>query len=214
MPQLDDIHVEALLEAGYMVMLVAVALGLEYMAAIAHRRSGQVETAGFRYHAALDTWECPTGEHLLLVGVLEDDRRLARYRARPAACNRCPLKSECTDSDTGRELERELDDWPRSEITRFYRGLALTVVVLAAFIGSVGLIRNHDPGELVVTWRWTGAGRPGWPGNDPQWTGPALRSWRRPPPSPVALGRQRDLEVTARIVSPLAALVDGRPNHL
>jgi hypothetical protein len=150
MPQLEDIRVEALLEAGYLVVLVAVALALEHMARIAHRRSEQVETAGFQYHAALDTWECPTGEHLLLVGVINHERRVARYRARPAACNRCPLKSECTDSDTGRVLERALDDWPRSEITRFYRGLALTLVVLAAFIDSVGLIRNHDPAELVV----------------------------------------------------------------
>jgi hypothetical protein len=150
MPQLEDVRVEALLEAGYIVVLVAVAVALEHMARIAHRRSEQFETAGFQYHAALDAWECPTGEHLLLVGVLNDDRRVARYRARPAACNRCPLKGECTDSDTGRELERELEDWPRSEIMRFYRGLALTLVVLAAFIGSVGLVRNHGPVELVV----------------------------------------------------------------
>ncbi len=150
MLHLEDVRVEALLEAGYIVVLVAVALALEQMARIAHRRSEQVETAGFHYHAALDTWECPTGEHLFLVGVLSDDRRVARYRARPAACNRCPLKGDCTESDTGRELERELDDWPRSDITRFYRGLALTLVVLAAFIGSVGLVRNHGPAELVV----------------------------------------------------------------
>ena len=151
MPQLEDIQRRGAARSRlHGVVLVAVALGLEHMARIAHRRSEQVETAGFRYHAALDTWECPTGEHLLLVGVVEDDRRMARYRARPAACNRCPLKGECTDSDTGRELERALDDWPRSEITRFYRGLALTLVVLAAFIGSVGLVRNHAPAELVV----------------------------------------------------------------
>jgi hypothetical protein len=150
MPQLEDIRVEALLEAGYVVVLLTVALALQHMARIAHRRSEQVEIAGFHYNAALDTWECPTGEHLSLVGVLQDERRVARYRARPAACNRCPLKLQCTDSDTGRELERELDDWPRSEITRFYHGLALTLVVLATFIGSVGLVRNHGSAELVV----------------------------------------------------------------
>jgi hypothetical protein len=150
MPQLETIRVEALLEAGYIVVLVTAALALQHMARLAHRRSEQVETAGFHYHPAFDAWECPNGEHLLRVGMLEFDRPVARYRAHPAACNRCPLKGECTDSDTGRELERELDDWPRSEITRFYRGLALTLVVLAAFIGSVGLVRNHDPAELVV----------------------------------------------------------------
>lgn len=150
MPHVEDIQLEALLEAGYVVVLVVVALGLEQLARVAHRRSERFETAGFRYHAALDAWECPMGEHLPLVGVVDDGRRIARYRARPSACNRCPEKAECTDSDTGRELERAVDDWPRSEITRFYRGLALALVVLAAFIGSVGLVRNHGPADMLA----------------------------------------------------------------
>jgi hypothetical protein len=149
MLHLEDIQLEALLEAGYVVVLVMVALGLEQMARIAHRQSERFETAGFRYHTALDAWECPMGEHLLLVGVINDGRQIARYRARAAACNRCPIKAECTDSHTGRELERVVDDWPRSEITRLYRGLALVLVVLAAFIGSVGLVRNHGPADMV-----------------------------------------------------------------
>jgi hypothetical protein len=150
MPQLEDVHLEALLETGYVVVLVVVALGLEQLARVAHRRSEGFETAGFRYDAVLDAWECPTGERLLLVGITHDDRRIARYRARPSVCNRCPAKAECTDSDTGRQLERTLDDWPRSEITRFYRGLALVLVVLAALFGSVGLVRNHGLGDVVA----------------------------------------------------------------
>jgi hypothetical protein len=149
MPHMQDIQIEALLEAGYVVMLVVVALGLEQMARIAHQRSERFETAGFRYHAVLDAWECPTGEHLALVG-MNTDGRIARYRARAAACNRCPIKSDCTDSDTGRELERTVDAWPRSDITRFYRVLALVLVVLATFITSVGLVRNHGPAEVVA----------------------------------------------------------------
>jgi hypothetical protein len=43
------------------------------IARIAHRRPEQVETAGFQYHAALDTWECPTDEQQVLVGVRHDD---------------------------------------------------------------------------------------------------------------------------------------------
>jgi hypothetical protein len=150
MLHLEDIHLEALLEAGYVAVLVVVALGLEQLARIAQRRSEGFETAGFHYDAALDAWECPTGERLLLVGIMNDDRRIARYRARPAVCNRCPIKAECTDSYTGRELERTLDDWPRSEITRFYRGLAFTLVVLATFIGCVGLVRNQGLADVLV----------------------------------------------------------------
>ncbi len=149
MPHLEDIQPEVMLVAGYVVVLVAVALGLEQMARVAHRRSARVETGGFRYYAALDAWECPVGEHLLLIG-MNADGRTARYRARAATCNRCPVKSDCTDSDTGRELQRSVDDWPRSEITHFYRVLALVLVVLATFIGSVGLVRNHHPADLIV----------------------------------------------------------------
>jgi hypothetical protein len=150
MPHPEDLQLEAVLEAGYIVMLVVVALGLEQMARIAHRRAEGFETAGFQYHASLDAWECPTGEHLLLVGVLDDGHRTARYRARAAACNRCPIKAECTDSDTGRELEHTLEDWVRSDMTRFYRGLALVLVVLAGFIGTVGVVRNHGLADVVV----------------------------------------------------------------
>lgn len=150
MPHLEDIQLEVLLETGYIGVLLVVAMGLERLARVAHRRSERFETAGFRYHAALDAWECPMGEQLLLVGVVQNDRRVARYRARSAACNRCPAKAGCTDSDTGRELERTIEDWPQSDISRFYRVLALMLVVLAMFIGSVGLVRNHDPAGLVA----------------------------------------------------------------
>jgi hypothetical protein len=51
--------------------------------------------------------------------VINDVRRIARFRARAAACNWGPMKGDCTDSDTGREMERELDEWPRLEVTRF-----------------------------------------------------------------------------------------------
>jgi hypothetical protein len=150
MPHLEDIQLEVLLEAGYIGVLLVVALGLDGLGRVAHRRSEQFDTAGFRYHAVLDAWECPMGEQLLLVGVVHNDRRVARYRARSAACNRCPAKAVCTDSDTGRELERTIEDWPQSDITRFYRVLALMLVVLATFIGSVGLVRNHEPADLVA----------------------------------------------------------------
>jgi hypothetical protein len=150
MPHLEDIQLEVLLEAGYIGVLLVVALGLDGLGRVAHRRSEQFDTAGFRYHAVLDAWECPMGEQLLLVGVVHNDRRVARYRARSAACNRCPAKAMCTDSDTGRELERTIEDWPQSDITRFYRVLALILVVLATLIGTVGLVRNHEPAGLVV----------------------------------------------------------------
>ncbi len=150
MTYLESIRLETLLGAGYVVVLLLVALVLEHAARLVHRRSEGYETAGFRYHAALDACECPMGEHLLLVQVAGHGRPLARYRARATACNSCPIKGDCTDSDTGRELERTLDDWPRSDIAHFYRGLSLALVGLAVFITSAGLARNHGQMDVLV----------------------------------------------------------------
>jgi hypothetical protein len=48
------------------------------------------------------------------------------------------------------EVFTTIEDWPHSDITRFSRVLALMLVVLATFIGSVGLVRNHEPAGLVA----------------------------------------------------------------
>jgi hypothetical protein len=45
---------------------------------------------------------------------------------------------------------RFLDDWPRLEAGRFHRGLALTLVVLAAFMTLAALARHHAPAELAT----------------------------------------------------------------
>lgn len=65
-------------------------------------------------------------------------------------CNSCDRKSECTVSETGRELTRTIDDWPRSDIAQFYRGLSLVLVGLAVFITAVALVRNHGQADVLV----------------------------------------------------------------
>jgi hypothetical protein len=142
-------HVEALLAAGYAVLLLAIAFGIERMARRTHARARSYESAGFTYHPALDAWQCPSGAHLPQVGI-EFEQRLALYRAPAATCNRCPLKSGCTDSDQGRELTRALDPWLESEIGRFHRGLSLVLLVLAALIASIALVRNHADWDVLL----------------------------------------------------------------
>jgi len=44
---------------------------------------------------------------------------------------------------------RFLDDWPRLEAGRFHRGLALTLVALAALMAVAALVRHHAAFELV-----------------------------------------------------------------
>jgi hypothetical protein len=140
---------EAMLAGGYASALVLGGLALEWLSAHAHRRSLRYRTAGFTYHADHDAWTCPEGEYLWL-HEHDHERRLVRYRARAHVCNACPVKERCTDSDRGRELVRPLDPWPHSEAGRFHSVIASMLVVLAACILLVELVRHHRPAEAAA----------------------------------------------------------------
>ena len=140
---------EAVLLGAYALFLLAAAFVLDWLARHSHHRAQRYRTAGFTYHDHLDAWECPEGEHLW-PRTFDRERRLVRYRARPTVCNACPRKSDCTDSEEGREVVRFLDEWPRLEAGRFHRGLALTLIALAALMAGAALVRNHDPAELAA----------------------------------------------------------------
>ncbi len=137
---------ETLLAAGYSLALLMSAGVLEWLSAHTHRRSLRYRTAGFEYQPHHDLWVCPEGEDLRPHEV-DHERRLVRYRARAHACNRCPLKEHCTDSDQGREVVRPLDPWPHSEAGRFHRAIAVMLVVLAGLVAAVALARNHGAAE-------------------------------------------------------------------
>jgi len=157
---------EVLLAGGYTLLMLAVGLGLDWLARITHNRSTAYRTAGFAYHPEHDHWICPEGEHLW-PHEYDHERRLVRYRAKAHVCNGCPVKARCTDSDRGREIVRALDPWPHSEAGRFHRGIALIPVALAALIVVVAAIRHpvaEDLAALLVlagltgltAWRLTG----------------------------------------------------------
>ena len=132
------IHPEVFLAAGYAVFLLGVALGLDLMAQRSHARSERYRTAGFTYHHTHDAWICPE-EQVLARSETDHERRLVRYRGRPQICNHCPAKSDCTDSDEGREVVRPMDPWPHSEAGRFHRGISLAVALVAApILAAVG----------------------------------------------------------------------------
>ncbi len=143
------VHAETALAAGYAVMLLLIALGIERMAHRSHRRAERYETGGFVYASHLDAWECPTGQQLHPTEI-DHVRRLTRYRARAEACNRCFLKSACTDSADGREIIRAHDPWLESEVGRFHRGLSLVLVALAGLIASLALVGHHDDADVLV----------------------------------------------------------------
>jgi Transposase DDE domain len=144
----NELDAEALLLGAYVLILLAAAAVLDFLARRSHERSQRSRTAGFRYHEHLDAWECPEGQHLW-PHEHDRDRGLARYRGKPRICNACPRKPDCTDSDDGREIVRFLDDWPRLEVGRFHRGLSLTLIVLAGAMAVTALVRHHAPAELA-----------------------------------------------------------------
>jgi hypothetical protein len=143
------IHPEVLLMAGYAVFLLAVSVGLDLLARHSHARSERYRTAGFTYHHKSDAWVCPE-DQILTRSEVDHDRRLVRYRGRPQICNHCPTKTDCTDSDEGREVVRAMDPWPHSEAGRFHRGISLSVAGIAALILTFELVRNHSPAEILV----------------------------------------------------------------
>jgi hypothetical protein len=138
---------EVYLALGYAAFLMLAAGALDLTARHSHARTDRYRTAGFAYDHRLDIWTCPEGELLRHTGI-DHDRRLARYRARADVCNQCPAKTECTDSDTGREIARPLDPWPHSEAGRFHRGIAVAIMCLAAVILAIAAVRNHEPSQL------------------------------------------------------------------
>jgi hypothetical protein len=144
-----SIHAEVFLATGYAAFLLAVAIGLDLLARHSHARSERYRTAGFAYHHAHDAWICPE-DQLLVRSEVDHERRLVRYRGRPQICNHCPAKSDCTDSDDGREVVRPMDPWPHSEAGRFHRGISLAVALIAALVLAAELVRNHAPVEIAV----------------------------------------------------------------
>jgi transposase len=59
----------------------------------------------FTYDAEQDVYRCPQGQ-LLRPYRREYQAQKTEYRANAAICNACPLKTQCTSSDHGRQLHR------------------------------------------------------------------------------------------------------------
>ena len=142
-------HSDVLLAAAYALLLAGVAGVLERMALYSHRLSEGLPTAGFEYQPGLDVWLCPLGERLEL-REMDHSRRVATYRASAQACNACSSKHCCTDSDDGRQVQRHLDSWLRSELRRFHRGLSLALVLLAGLILAAEMSRQDTSRDWVL----------------------------------------------------------------
>ena len=87
---------------------------------------------------------------------IDNELRVVRYRAPAHTCNGCPIKSHCTDSDTGREISVSLDPWLSSAIGRFHRGISLVLLILAVLIMTIELLRHgHGKEGWMLSTGWT-----------------------------------------------------------
>lgn len=143
---LAPFHIEPLVATAYALLLLVIAAGMEWMGRHSHRRADQYHTGGFRFHRHADHWECPHGARLERAEI-DNDLRVIRYRAPARTCNGCPIKARCTDSDSGREISVSLDPWLSSAIGRFHRGISLALLILAALIMTVELLRHGHGNE-------------------------------------------------------------------
>ncbi|MDQ2899040.1 MAG: transposase [Acidobacteriota bacterium] len=134
-------HLEPLLAGGYAILLILIAMLLEWLARHSHNRSERYETGGFRFDDDRDAWECPQGTRLER-SEIDHELRMIHYRAPAATCNGCSLKQRCTNSNRGRTISISLDPWVRSAAERFQRGISLVLLILAALIISIELLRH------------------------------------------------------------------------
>lgn len=146
---IHGMHSDVLMVAAYALFLIGVAAVLELVAWQSHRLSEQFHVAGFSYHPQIDAWKCPTGQHLERKES-NYERQVVLYQAPAHTCNACHCKTNCTDSDKGRQIEHRLDSWVRSEVRRFHRGLSLVLLLLAVLILAAQLGSQDSSRDLVV----------------------------------------------------------------
>lgn len=135
--------------SGYALLLLVFAWGFDAMAKRTSERAAQWRTGKFVYHEDHDAWKCPEDQWLWPTS-FDPANRVMRYRAKPAVCNSCPVKSTCTTSSHGREISREVDPWPHSEAGQFHRGIACVIAGLALILLAATLIDQHGAGDVIV----------------------------------------------------------------
>lgn len=134
---------------GYSLALVAIAWSFDGMARRASAHAARWRTGQFVYRSDHDAWVCPQN-HWLWPSSFDPNHRVMRYRALPAVCNSCPVKSGCTTSHHGREISREIDPWPHSDAGRFHRGIACCVAALGVVLPLATLINNHSMSDVLM----------------------------------------------------------------
>lgn len=131
-------ELELWLILGYVAAILSGARLSEVLARLHFERARQYAERGFEYDADADHYHCPEGERLTL-HLLEEENRLAVYRAPASRCNGCLRKESCTPHGEGRRLYRSLATWAETDIGRFHRRLSLLMIGVGAIFSLLAL---------------------------------------------------------------------------
>lgn len=144
------VELEPWLILGYIGTVLVGARAVEALAKVHFERARQYAERGFDYDVDADHYECPQGERVAL-HLVDQDSRLAIYRAPAASCNRCPLKESCTPHDEGRHVYRSLAAWAETDIGKFHQRLSLLMFGVGGLLSLAGLLHwGGQPGTGLL----------------------------------------------------------------
>jgi hypothetical protein len=152
-----DLEVSLLL--GYAIAVLVGARLMERLARVHFERARRYGEDGFHYDADADHYHCPQGERLAL-HLIDQQERVAVYRAPAWACAGCPEKARCTPHDEGRHIYRPLAAWTETDVGRFHQWVSLLMAASVAALSLVALLEwAGEPGTgLLLLTLFTGAG--------------------------------------------------------
>lgn len=134
------VELEVWLILGYVTVVLGGARLSELLARLHFERARRYAESGFEYDADADHYHCPEGERLTL-HLVEQQSRLAVYRAPASRCNGCPRKAYCTPHEEGRHLYRPLAMWAETDIGRFHRRLSMLMIGVGVIFSLLALMR-------------------------------------------------------------------------
>ena len=122
----------------YVVLVLAGARIVEFVAKKHYERARDFAVQGFEYLANEDQYRCPEGEHLKLLK-RDNENRLAVYQI-STSCQFCRLKESCTPHNDTRQVTRSLATWAEAEVGKFHRRISAIMFLAATLVCALCLL--------------------------------------------------------------------------
>ena len=126
----------------YVVLVLAGARIVEFVAKKHYERARNFAVQGFEYLAEEDQYRCPEGEHLKLLK-RDNENRLAVYQI-STSCQFCRLKESCTPHSDARQVTRSLATWAEAEVGKFHRRISAIMFLAATLVCALCLLLWAD----------------------------------------------------------------------